>query len=249
MIIGAVRTRPSQARCYRQAARILDLAQLDSSRHRILEENLASCLHNLRQSVPEKALGSLSDLRSWLQAKHAEDTERGTFGGFELARWSEKIVRDLERPYSDVEVGRRVQKVRAAFKRQVRALKTDMPGYPRQFMAFGGVAHGRFGANSDLDYLYCDPSGQSRFSGRPLADGFAFAPADFRTRKEAGEAMGSPLVPLAGPAPWTAFEQLVRTGLRERGLEVGEGWQVSRVAYPRQVYEDRSSARERATPC
>ncbi|GMU54650.1 MAG: hypothetical protein AMXMBFR33_37960 [Candidatus Xenobia bacterium] len=249
MQVGAIGPRPSRARCYRQAAQILDLVQLDSSRHRILEENLASCLHNLRQSVPDKVLTNLRELKSWLHRKQADLAAEGSFGGSELSRWPAKIVRDLERPYSDAQVGRRVRQVSAAFERQVRALKKELPGYPRQFMAFGGVAHGRFGGNSDLDYLYCDPAGHSPFSGKPLADGFAFEPSDFRPRKSAGQAMGSPLVPLSGPAPWKAFEQLVRDQLQDRGLDVGEEWQVSRVAYPRQVYEDRSTPRERAMPC
>lgn len=245
MRIGAGECRPSRARCYRQAARILDLAELDSTRHRILEENLASCLHNLRQSVPEKALGSLAQLKAWLRRKQADFEARGTFGGMELSRWPAKIVRDVEQPYSDHEVGQRVQQVSAAFQRQVRSLRADLPGYPREFMAFGGVAHGRFGGNSDLDYLYRDPMGESRFSGRPLADGFAFAPQEFAPRQAAGQAMGGPLVPLAGRTPWKAFEELVRSQLTRRGLAITEDWQVSRVAYPRQLYEDRSSTGER----
>ncbi len=248
MQVGVVGPGPSRARCYRQAAQILDLVQLDSSRHRVLEENLASCLHNLRQSVPERALTNLEELKSWLQRKQADSAAQGTFGGLELSRWPAKIVRDLERPYTDEQVGRRLKQVSAAFERQVRALRKRSPGYPRQFMVFGGVAHGRFGGNSDLDYLYCDPAGHSPFSGRPLADGFAFEPSEFRPRRSAGQAMGSPLVPLPGPAPWKAFEQLVRDQLQGRGLEVGEEWQVSRVSYPRQVYEDHSTPRERAMP-
>lgn len=243
--------RASRCRATVQAKKLLDLVELDASRHQILQENLATYLHNLREAVPDGALKSMKALESWLKGRACEYEKRATDGGLELSRWPSKILRDLQTPYTDRQVGQRLRRVSRSLECQVRRLRTDMPGYPRSLMAFGGPLHGRFGGHSDADYLYRDPVPRAILA-HPLATGFPCAPENFDARLARlgtnDVVMGGPAVRLHGRTPWKAFERLVLGQLERKGLLVDDDWNVQRVSYPRRLYEDRSTARERARP-
>lgn len=66
------------------------------------------------------------------------------------SRWGRKLARDLERPYSDAQVFERL----SVLEQRVQELSLhSLPG--ATWFVCGGMAKGRFGANSDVD-LTCD---------------------------------------------------------------------------------------------
>jgi hypothetical protein len=254
---------PLQAQqiCDRQAGQLLGLLGLSEDDHQILKENLATYLFNLRQPVPSERLNSLDAFRSWLKGKEVEYRQTRTVGSNELGRWPGKFYVTLERPYSDQEAGRHLDRIVQAFKHQCSILEQSNPGYPREFFAFGGLVQGRFGVHSDLDYFFNDPRGEK--GSRPfvvpgLCRGLAFDAVSFAEHKakaQAGEQnviMGGPAYPLPGSKPWKPLRSLIMNRMGpQRGLDIltaPEGWKVRRVAYPARSYEDPASDLERSQP-
>lgn len=251
----------AQDTCDRQARQILELLRVRDGRHVLLEENVATYLFNLRESVPEASLTSLDALRAWLREREDGYRRRRTFGSNELGRWPAKLYGSLDHPYHDAEVGRHTRRVLRAFRLQCQNLSLNRPHYPRRFFAFGAFAQGRMTPQSDLDYFFNDPGGErasKQYVVPGLCRGLAFDEASFAEREQrylAGELKvmwGGPVADLGRHQPWLALRKLVWGRLRSRGLllhEDGAGdWVVQRVGYPARTYEDPSSEEERSRP-
>ncbi len=246
----------AQQGCDQQAGRLLDLLGVHDARHRILEENLATYLFNLREPVPEESLQSLEAFRAWLGQKEIEYRRRRTFGSNELGRWPSKFYLSLDRPYTDVEAGRHYHQMLRAFQGQCQTLSAARPAYPRQFFAFGGLVHGRFGLHSDLDFFFNDPAGvrgSKPFVVRGLCRGLAFDQASFDERKSRylegrqDVMLGGPVYDLGSVRPWAKLHSMVMARLSARGLDIhdDDNWVVKRRAFPPRKFEDPASDQER----
>lgn len=241
-----------------QADQLLDLISCRDSQHELLRENLATCFFNLRHSPPDQALTSLDSFFAWLKETEELLRKERTYGSNELGRWPSKFRSSLHHPYTDREAGRKWQGIVVSFRRQCETLAAARPGYPRSYYIFGGILHGRFGANSDLDFIFNDPDGNpasKQFIVRGFSSGYAFDEKSFGERQakaRAGElkvVMGGPVHALSGPKPWMQLNALLMDRLKGRGLKVlntPEGWVVVRSGYPERHYEDPATDVERS---
>jgi len=247
----------AQSEWDRQADRLLQLIQCQDSNHEILRENLATYFFNLRQQAPESALTDLESFESWLKQIEAQLRQQRTFGSNEMGRWPSKFRISLKRPYDDHQAGKKWQLILHTFRQQCQILAQARPGYARHYYVFGGIVHGRFGANSDLDFIFRDPEGtpaSKQFIVRGISSGYAFDESSFAERHAKAQAgqvkvvMGGPVAALDGPRPWEKLDRLLMNRLQARGLSIQHtprGWQVRRLSYPPRAYEDPSTEAER----
>lgn len=114
------------------ARQLLASADVSTAGRSRLAENLAH--YNAQLSEPVEHVYELLDTRT-----RPDDDYR----------WLNKIRREVNKPYSDRQVGEKAQELDADF---LTLLASDSR-MPRQVHVTGGVTRGRFGANSDLDLL------------------------------------------------------------------------------------------------
>ncbi|MBN9419546.1 hypothetical protein ABS71_14790 [bacterium SCN 62-11] len=237
--------------CDREASQFLTILHLTEHNHQVYKENLATLFFNLREPVPEEALGSVESLRSWLHQKEDLYREQRTVGSNELGRWTSKLENALLRPYTDSQAARHLDEVVAAFRNRCHKLAQAHPDYPRRYFATGGLVFGRFGAFSELDYFFNDQvSGSKPFVTSGLCRGVAYDELTFQQRVE-HPLVASASYELTGPEPWQQVHQLVFTRLQERGLQIEKipfGWKVVRAGYPARKHEDPTPEADRAKP-
>ncbi|MEW6281121.1 MAG: hypothetical protein AB1758_21080 [Candidatus Eremiobacterota bacterium] len=119
----------------------MQTANVPSERHLILQENLASYLvempdaylDRLESASPDTLNGRIRSGYAWGQK-----------------RWVDKVLRDLEKPYTDAQVAERVEELDADLKRLAREL---MEHAGRRIYVTGSILQGRLGAHSDLDVV------------------------------------------------------------------------------------------------
>lgn len=247
----------AQSESDRLADRLLNLLHCQDGQHEILRENLATYFFNLRQQVPESALTDLESFEAWLKQLEVQFRQQRTFGSNELGRWPSKFRRSLSKPYDDNQAGQKWRLILRTFRQQCRILAQARPGYARPYYVFGGIVHGRYGANSDLDFIFRDPEGtpaSKQFIVRGISSGYAFDEASMAERQAKARdgqlkvVMGGPVAPLEGPRPWEQLDRLLMKQIKARGLLIKptpKGWQVRRLSYPTRTYEDPSTDAER----
>jgi predicted nucleotidyltransferase len=116
-------SRPSH---WQTAAKLLEERKLKPEEHVLLQENLATYL------------------------THLDGVEEGDNPH---SRWTIKMQRDLEKPYSDAEVLSHVDDLQSDLKNRL----AEMPVYPSQVYVTGSFMRGRLGDNSDLDAFFVFP--------------------------------------------------------------------------------------------
>lgn len=213
--------------CDQHAARLLQLYGLDQQHHWILCENLAAYLANLRQPVPEAAWADRATWERWLTSEHPPDREQ--------ERWYDKLNRDLREPYDDVQVGQRVELVSRGLRELIEELEREQMG--RRYVLYGGIAHGRFGANSDLDFQFSDKEElkPTRTLHREAVTGYGRGPIEFDRTLEQAQGGHRGFLLLPATQPWEAVGDSVRRFFTHQGLTIddnGDGWVVQRAFYP-----------------
>lgn len=115
------------------AGRLLQSRGVPLRDHVLLRENLATYLTHLDQvDVSPQALVSP--------------------GGWRSERWTQKLERDLARPYTDEQVWSHVNKLDAELRSTLQSLVVGMERpYPLKVYVQGSLMRGRLGQNSDLD--------------------------------------------------------------------------------------------------
>lgn len=214
----------------RVAALLLDALQLDPSDHVVLSENLAAYVTHLKPDFQEQ-----------LAEKQGDALLQSLRGGYchGESRWTEKLLRDTGKPYSDGEVQKRFEELQARFAEEGQKLQAEHIGsYPCRMYVTGSLVKGRFGAHSDVDAI-----GVATVKNRP-SDYGAVA---WQMTDERGEDFllksfveAKPVNP-AAPQP---LLEIYRAGLETRGLHLhtdGAGvWQIQRFENPPRQPEPKS---------
>lgn len=168
-------------------------------RHLLMRENLATYLVHF----PDEFVTRLD---------REEATPRSGYAvGREEWRWADKLVRDLEKPYTDAEVVDRVEQLDAELK-QVAADLMEHAG--RRIYLTGSAVKGRLGAHSDLD---CVAEGSSHRGKLVSVHSCGLASFGTNVPIEPSEVMQRNVV-----------SDLWRSGLEEKGFLVRDG-EVTRV--------------------
>ncbi|MCA9795317.1 MAG: hypothetical protein KC910_26090 [Candidatus Eremiobacteraeota bacterium] len=129
-------------RCLFAAGRLAEASKIPVEGHLLLRENVATCLHQLKDEFVERLADSSEPLF----------TMRGGFSAGDM-RWTHKVFRELEKPYSDAQVFERVGELQGKAEAVVAELMSRHQPYPCTFFITGSLLKGRFGANSDLDLV------------------------------------------------------------------------------------------------
>lgn len=129
-------------RCLYAAGRLLEASQIPVEDHLLLRENVATCLHQLKDEFVERVADSSEPLFAM----------RGGFSAGDM-RWTHKVFRELEKPYTDAQVLDRVAELQTRADQVVEELANRHQPYPCRFFITGSLIKGRFGANSDLDLV------------------------------------------------------------------------------------------------
>lgn len=117
---------------YQAASSLLASKGLTGSQHTVLRENLAH--YNAQLSDP-----IFDEMELMALDRTAEES-----------RWTGKLQRDLNKPYTDAQVGQQLEKLDQDLKTLLQVGGTP---FPRTLYVTGSVTKGRFGGNSDLDVL------------------------------------------------------------------------------------------------
>jgi hypothetical protein len=118
------------------AGRLMERHSIPTERHMLLRENVATYLLHL----PDEFVGKL-------EAGEVE-TRKAYAAGRETWRWADKMVTDLEKPYTDSEVKERVGQMDEELKVVAQQL---MQHAGRKIHLVGSAVKGRLGGHSDLD--------------------------------------------------------------------------------------------------
>jgi hypothetical protein len=172
-----------------------------------MRENLASYLAQLRpdfvdrlERAPDEALPS---------------TLRQGYANGDM-RWTDKLLRDLERPYNDRAVLSHVRRLDDAFRARAEATVRELPpSMPCRFYITGSLVKGRFGAHSDVDAL-CDAP---RPTGHPHDDIHVFHGDEGGPRVEAFDRGVEIDARHPGDRP---LEALLSDALARKGYKIGE---------------------------
>lgn len=210
MKIQAHTARPP-GRCDRVAGKALEALQVDPDDHVILQENLASYTTHLTAEFQEK-----------LETREGPELLQSMRSGWAHGenRWTEKIRRDLDRPYSDGEVQERFEALAAQFVEQA-------ANFPGQVYVAGSLVKGRFGAHSDLDLL------APGASSTPSARAGEYGNVCWQTG-EKNFLLSSFPEALPVDLQGQNLLSLYQRGLQARGLQLGVStgkWQITRVEY------------------
>lgn len=137
--------------CGRVAARLLEASALCPADHVILRENIATYLTQFRPEFVDALVDTpTSSLVSAVQRGFAER---------DCWRWTDKLRRDLENPYTDNQTFALVRDFDVQFKARVQNVLDRLPaGFPCKIYIVGGLAQRRFGANSDVDGMTNAPA-------------------------------------------------------------------------------------------
>lgn len=156
MHISAAQNQPRVVdRELKVAQRLLEASQLDPEDHVLLRESVATCLHHLKPEF-------VQELEATPQERLLFLMKRGYANGD--MRWTRKIFRDLEKPYSDRQVVERVERFESDFRRQAEEIAAEHQPHPCRFFVTGSLLKGRFGGNSDLDVV-CEVEKPKRSQG------------------------------------------------------------------------------------
>lgn len=181
------------------AGKLMTRASVPLERHLLMRENLATYLVHF----PDEFVGKLD---------REEATPRSGYAvGRQEWRWADKLVRDLEKPYTDDEVRDRVKELDAELK-QVAAELMEHAG--RRIYLTGSAVKGRLGAHSDLD---CVVEGSSYRGKLVSVHSCGLASFGANVPVEPAEVMQRNVV-----------SDLWRAGLEEKGFLV-QGGEVARV--------------------
>lgn len=118
------------------AGKLLERHSIPREQHVLLRENVATYLVHF----PDEFVGKLDRAEA--------EPKNGFAVGRKEWRWAQKLVRDLEKPYTDTEVQDRVGKMDEELK-QVAAELMQHAG--RTIHLTGSAVKGRLGGHSDLD--------------------------------------------------------------------------------------------------
>ncbi|MFN8609662.1 MAG: hypothetical protein U0931_19135 [Vulcanimicrobiota bacterium] len=223
---------------HQQAGDIVSLCGGKLSQHQIMEQNVANYLAHLRSLGDEIPAEALSDTRTLSQAVS------GGMTGFssqpqvlEKLRWRSKLMREIDSPYKDVEVGERLHLC-------LEDLQSVLPNFseiPHQLYLVGGPLgerEGRFGGNSDLDVVMrVEPAdlvrAQSlvhRLKRAERKHTFELHVTSSQQFPRVAEYYGA-TVPLDEKVLEAQVENLVRHGLGAHGLQVDEDWHAHRTKW------------------
>lgn len=180
---------------------------IPNERHVVLRENVATYLLHL----PDEFVGKL-------EAGEVE-TRKAYAAGRETWRWADKMVTDLEKPYTDSEVQERVRQMDEELKVAAQEL---MQHAGRTIHLVGSAVKGRLGGHSDLDAVAQGTS----FHGKLLSV-HSCGLKSFGTSVEL-----DPKVILER----NVVNELWQEGLEKRGLHLQDG-EVTRVREVRREKE------------
>ena len=229
-----------------QARDIVSLFQKKPEKNQIMAENVAGYVAHLRTlgvGLPAEGLEDRHALHSAINSamckagqNHTTETQLQMVGKL---RWLSKLQRDVEAPYTDSQVGARLDHCCA----KLTELLPHFSSIPHQLYLVGGPlagGEGRFGANSDLD-LVLTVADQDRARANLIAEQLnthskhkdtlqihitsdSEKPAvlgHFAHYREIDEAQAHNQISTA-----------VREGIESRGLKVDGDWRSRRVDSP-----------------
>jgi predicted nucleotidyltransferase len=208
----------------RIATRITSSLRLPPESHKLLQENLACYVTHLKPEFQDRLERTSDDeLLTTLRQGYAHGEQR----------WTEKLLRDVARPYSDEQVQARFELLEARFSEEGQRIQREHLGsFPCQVFVTGSVVKGRFGANSDLDAVAVTKASNYRPSAYgdvawqvTDAEGKDFYLRSFLEAVEVNPNTDRPVL------------QAYREGLEAKGLQLDMdqhgNWQIQRVFYPR----------------
>ena len=232
--------------CDRQAARVLTLYGLALDDHLIEADNIALYLFNLAESPPESAYPSaetftsflLQRLRHWQTVEAKPDSRAEQVVAQEHLRWYQKLHKDLSCPYSDSEVFQRIERVESDMQAEDALWRARLG--PRRYIVFGGLLKGRYGGNSDVDYLV-DMDSLTRAEALQVTAGRESTVKaqpqrrDHFQEKFARLQRGATTLKLLDEdKPWRGLRDMIFDCLRSKGFELNlEQRTVTRRFYPR----------------
>lgn len=112
--------------------------------HALFIENLARYIFS---AYPDDILESLAARENGLSRAHLPP----------LARWLDKLDRDLEAPYSDAEVFAHLERLQSELREAIAMLRDQRPAGGFMLTLMGGLLRGRLSARSDLDVILRSP--------------------------------------------------------------------------------------------
>jgi hypothetical protein len=138
---------PKQDQDWQDAGRLMAERGIPADGHQFMQENLATYLSHRSGS------GELSE------------------------RWQSKLDRELQKPFTDLQVSERVEYLQQSLLENL----SELPSYPSQVYLTGSFSRGRLGGNSDLDgYATLRPEDMSAgfdcFEKRVESDGSCLFP-------------------------------------------------------------------------
>jgi len=148
--------------CWDVAGRLMDARDVRREGHVLLQENLASYLAQMPRDFVDD-----------LGRERAEGLDFAVRRGFALgeARWTRKIMRDLEQPYDDAQVFHHATALNSELSHKAAdTLRAAQGRWPCDLYLAGSLVKGRFGANSDLDAL-CEADGRVADAMTPFPSG------------------------------------------------------------------------------
>lgn len=184
----------------------MERRSIPQERHLLLRENVATYLLHM----PDAFVGQL-------EAGEAEPRQ-GYAQGQSSWRWADKMVKDLEKPYTDAEVQLRVSQMDAELKKVAEEL---MQHAGRKIHLTGSAVKGRLGGHSDLD---CVVEGSSHQG--PLVSVHSCGLKSFAVSVEV-----EPQAVLAG----NVVADVWQGSLADKGLRIQDG----------EVFREREVPRER----
>jgi predicted nucleotidyltransferase len=218
--------------CDRQAARLLRLYGLDLEDHQIQADNVALYLFNLAEPLSETAWQSAETftaflaqrLEHWRRVEARQGSREEQVMAQDHCRWYQKLHKDLLCPYTDREVLQRLERVEQDMQAEDALWRARLG--PRRYIVFGGLLKGRYGGNSDVDYLV-DMEGLTRAEALQVTAGReSTVKAQPQLRENFQEKFarlqaGTPSMRLLDEdQPWRGLRDLIVDCLQSKGFEL-----------------------------